>query len=76
MKKRSKIALAALLLLVIGVILFKKESDSKDKTALVNINIEEVLKTDAYSYLPEKAKDYIREVYNDEGIILHTGIFN
>ena len=72
MKKRSKIALAALLLLVIGVILFKKESDSKDKTALVNINIEEVLKTDAYSYLPEKAKDYIREVYNDEGIILHT----
>ena len=40
MKKRSKIALAALLLLVIGVILFKKESDSKDKTALVNINIE------------------------------------
>ena len=72
MKKRSKIALAALLLLVIGVILFKKESDSKDKTALVNINIEEVLKTDAYSYLPEKAKDYIRKVYNEEGIILHT----
>ena len=73
MKKRSKIALAALLLvLVIGVILFKKESDSKDKTALVNVNIEEVLRTEAYSYLPEKAKDYIREVYKNEGIILHT----
>ena len=36
------------------------------------INIEEVLKTEAYSYLPESAKEYIRTVYEKDGVILLT----
>ena len=39
---------------------------------LVKVSIEEVLKTKAYNYLPEKAKDYIRDVYYEDGYVLLT----
>lgn len=35
-------------------------------------NIDIVLKSKAYAYLPDKAKDYIRKVYNETGEILLT----
>ena len=73
MKKRVIIVLSILVLLVTtSMLLFTKGTHSNKETALVNVNIEEVLRTEAYSYLPEKAKDYIREVYKNEGIILRT----
>ncbi len=35
-------------------------------------NIDKILKTNAYSYLPKEAKNYIKSVYEDTGLIILT----
>ena len=73
MKKKVVLSLVVVLA-IIGVVYAKNTINSK-KMALLsdeNYTIEQILKTKAYSYLPEEAKDYIREVYAKTGEILLT----
>ena len=72
--KIRKIFLIILVLLLIGISFFTfTQSKKEEKKAITKtVNIEEVLRTEAYAYLPKEAKDYIREVYNESGQLLLT----
>ena len=74
MKKRIlKFSLfLSILLVVILSGLYIRNSHSKKLEENVVIDIEEILKTSNYSYLPEEAKNYIRNYYNDTGVVLLT----
>lgn len=72
-KNTKKRILLVFILLFICVIYLAQQSISKKENRLEKVvNIEEVLQTDAYNYLPMEAKNYIREYYNETGIILLT----
>ncbi len=72
-KKNGLIFIGILLLIVISISFFNLKSTNNDKKQIAKVvNIEEVLRTESYTYLPKEAKDYIREVYNETGVILHT----
>ena len=66
--KRNIIVVLSLLIIPIGVIYFNFKNNNLDK----NEYIQKVLKGDAYSYLPEEAKDYIEKVYEETGNVLFT----
>ena len=75
MKKNIKriIPMLILFICISSIFIITLIHNSKKPTVgLKNINIEEILKTEAYSYLPEKAKNYIRETYENEGVIILT----
>ena len=75
MKKNVKRIIPILILIpVICTLLFTAIFHNKKNisNSLVKVNIEEILKTEAYSYLPEEAKNYIRDVYSETGQILPT----
>lgn len=66
--KRNIIIVLSLLIIPTGVIYFNFKNNNLDK----NEYIQKVLKGDAYSYLPEEAKDYIEKVYEETGNVLFT----
>ena len=71
MKNKKYLILAiALVLILFGSILQLSNTNSLKKKKIVNI--EEVLLSPNYSYLPEPAKDYIREYYHETGEVLLT----
>ena len=74
MKKRIfKFSLfLSIFLVVILSGLYIRNSHSKKLEENVVIDIEEILKSSNYSYLPEEAKDYIRDFYNETGVVLLT----
>ena len=39
---------------------------------LNNSKIDSVLKSSDYAYLPKEAKNYIKNIYNNSGVIIHT----
>ncbi len=76
MRKNYKKVIIGLIVFLIPCLLFGglvyNSNKSNSAKLAKEINIEEVLRTDAYSYLPAEAKDYIRKVYNETGKILLT----
>ena len=74
MKKNYKKIIPIMLLIVTicTILLVTITNMKKNKNELNNVNIEEILRTESYSYLPEKAKNYVREVYEEEGTVLLT----
>lgn len=66
MRKSNKI-LITLLLTSITISIFALLSYKNNNTY-----IEKILKTEDYSYLPEEAKDLIREQYSTNGVLLKT----
>ena len=61
--KRVKYILPIIILLIAVFIGYKELSQSK---------IDKILKTKEYSYLPKEAKNYIRNIYEKNGVIIHT----
>ncbi|MBQ3297887.1 MAG: InlB B-repeat-containing protein [Bacilli bacterium] len=71
MKNKKYLILAiALVLILFGSVLQLSNTNNLKKKKIVNI--EEVLLSPNYSYLPEPAKDYIREHYKETGEVLLT----
>ena len=62
--KKNRIILIMLVTLFIVLICLQDNNES--------MSINEVLNTNNYSYLPEKAKEYIKYIYEDTGTILRT----
>ena len=69
---RKIIGIIITLSLVLFIVIIKTTISKKETIVNKTINIEEVLQTKAYSYLPEEAKNYIRKVYNETGNIILT----
>lgn len=66
--KRNIIVILILLIVPIGFIYINYKNNNLDKKEYIS----KVLKGDAYSYLPEEAKDYIEKVYEETGNVLFT----
>lgn len=66
--KRNIIVVLILLIIPISVFYLNYKNNNLDKKEY----IQKVLKGDAYSYLPEEAKDYIEKVYEETGNVLFT----
>ena len=62
--KRVSFILAVLLLLSLIIIKYSNSNKISE--------IDKVLKTNEYSYLPKEAKKYIKEVYEESGRIILT----
>lgn len=67
-KKFIVLIIAVIALLVLSTTSFVLISNNKTK----EINIDEILETKEYSYLPKQAKNYIRQVYEETGEVLLT----
>ena len=66
MQKRKILLIVLTIFMILGISLFVFNNKNAD------IDIEEVLKTSAYSYLSSNAKDYIKNYYNQTGEVLLT----
>ena len=74
MKNKKYLILAiALVLILFGSVLQLSNTNNLKKKKIVNI--EEVLLSPNYSYLPEPAKDYIREHYKETGEVFVAKAF-
>ena len=71
MKRKYKIIIIALLIVSIIAAgrfgLFKNINTIRKK-----VYINSILSQESYSYLPEEAKDYIKEIYNETGKVILT----
>lgn len=67
-KIRNIVIVLIVLIIPIGVIYVNYKNNNIDKKEYIS----KVLKTDAYSYLPEEAKEYIEKVYEETGNVLFT----
>ena len=65
MKKYFKYGIFLFILVLASISIFSNRTQ-------VNTEIAKVLKSDSYSYLPEEAKDYIKDVYDETGEIVLT----
>ena len=63
-KRILKISVLVLSLIVSIVFIYN--------TKFSKTNIETILKSDAYSYLPVEAKEYVEEVFNKTGEVILT----
>ncbi len=71
-KKTLLIACIIVVIMISFIAFFVYRSHEFSKKNNKTLNIEEVLKDPNYSYLPEAAKEYIREIYEETGEILLT----
>ena len=62
--KRISIVLLPIIVLIIGLVIYKPFNK--------NVNINKVLKTKEYSYLPKSARNYIENVYKETGEVVLT----
>lgn len=72
-KRSNKIALTVIsivLVITIGIIVFLK-TNNKEKI-IKGVNIDNILKSESYDYLPIQAKSYIKQVYNETGKVILT----
>ncbi len=69
MIKRIKKYKVIIGLVLIAIAIYSIISISNNKKLT---EIDKVLKTEAYSYLPEKSKEYIKEIYDNTGTIVKT----
>ena len=67
-KIRNIVIVLIVLIIPVGVIYVNYKNNNIDKKEYIS----KVLKTDAYSYLPEEAKEYIEKVYEETGNVLFT----
>ena len=65
--------IVAVLVVAIGLFFFfRKGNDVEIKPFTKKIDIDKVLKSEAYDYLPVQAKSYVKEVYEETGKVILT----
>ena len=65
---RKYLKLGLFLILIIPLALLVTNSSNKAS----NFTIDEILKSDNYSYLPEEAKEYVKDIYDQTGEVILT----
>ncbi len=65
MKYKKKVIVFIVLAIMVSISIFNIKKDEK-------VNIDEILSSEYYSYLPTEAKDYVKQEYQNTGEILLT----